>query len=370
MHARRALSCTLVALIAVGCGDGRPDGSAAGGTTADEPVVGVILPDDETSSRWVEQDSPKLAQALRFAGVEPLIENADNDEARFAALADGMIARRVDVLITTPLSRAGGAAVEEKAKRAGIPVVNYDRISLGGHADYYVSFDNVNVGELQAEGLLKCLGERPRARIVELQGSPTDHNATLFADGQRRKLGPLYDRGALTLVQSHAVPGWDVDEARAAFARILDAHGGRVDGVVAANDGLAGAVIDVLRARGVPAGQVPVTGQDATLDGLRAVLRGEQCMTVYKPIRDEAEAAARLAAALAKGDPSGADDLATGNTRDVVSGRDVKSVLLGADLVTRENVRHVAVSENAIKAADLCAGDVAAACAELGILVN
>ncbi|WP_367128484.1 sugar ABC transporter substrate-binding protein [Saccharothrix sp. HUAS TT1] len=335
-----------------------------------KPVVGVILPDDETSSRWVEQDSPKLAQALRFAAVEPLIENADNDEARFARIADDMIARGVDVLMTTPLSPAGGAAVEARAKAAGIPVVNYDRISLGGHADYYVSFDNVNVGELQAEGLLRCLGDVPGARIVELQGSPTDHNATLFADGQRRKLGPLYDRGALELVESHAVDGWDVVGGRAEFARILDANGGRVDGVVAANDGLAGAAIDVLKERGFATGRVPVTGQDATLDGLRAILRGDQCMTVYKPIRDQAEAAARLAAAVAKGDLSGADDLATGNTRDVVSGRDVKSVLLGADLVTREDVRTVAVSENAIKPAELCAGDVAAACAELGILVN
>ena len=369
MHVRRALSCTLVAMLAVSCG-GRSDEGVEGGGPAGKPVVGVILPDDEASSRWVEQDRPKLAQALRFAGVEPLIEQADNDEARFAAIADDMIARRVDVLITTPLSQAGGVAVEARAKAAGIPVVNYDRISLGGHADYYVSFDNLDVGELQAEGLLKCLGDKQRARIVELQGSPADHNATLFANGQRRTLGPLYDKGALTLVGNHAVDGWDVDKARAAFAEIFDANGGRVDGVVAANDGLAGAVIDVLRAKGVPAGQVPVTGQDATLDGLRAILRGEQCMTVYKPIRDEAEAAARLAAAVAKGDASGADDLATGSTRDVVSGRDVKSVLLGADLVTRENVRQVAVSENAIKAADLCAGDVAAACAEVGILVG
>lgn len=371
MHRRRAPSLLLVALIAAACGgdDGRSR-SGDGGTSPDKPVVGVILPDDETSSRWVEQDSPKLAQALRFAGVEPLIANADNDEGKFAEIADDMIRRRVAVLLTTPLSSDGGAAVEARAEAAGIPVVNYDRISMGGQADYYVSFDNVDVGELQAEGLLKCLGDKPGAHIIELQGPATDNNAAQFADGQRRRLGPLYESGALRLVQSHAVDRWDVVEGRDAFTRILDANGGRVDGVVAANDGLAGAAIDVLRVRGLAAGRVPVTGQDATLDGLRAILRGDQCMTVYKPIRDQAEAAARLAAAVAKGDLGGADDLATGNTRDPVSRRDVKSVLLGADLVTRENLRRLVVAENVVKAAELCAGDLAQACAELEIPIG
>ncbi|MBB5802872.1 D-xylose transport system substrate-binding protein [Saccharothrix ecbatanensis] len=370
MHRRRTLSVALVALIATACGDDGRNRSEADGANADKPVVGVILPDDETSSRWVEQDRPKLAQALRFAGVEPLIEDADNDEGRFASIADDMIRQRVDVLVTTPLSPEGGADVEAKAKAAGIPVINYDRISMGGHADYYVSFDNINVGELQAEGLLKCLGDKPGAHIIELQGAPNDNNATLFADGQHRKLRPLYDNGTLKLAQSHAVDKWDVAEAKVAFTRMLDANDGRVDGVVAANDGLAGAAIEVLKERGLAAGRVPVTGQDATLDGLRAILRGDQCMTVYKPIRDEAEAAARLAAAVAKGDLSGADDLATGNTRDLVSGRDVKSVLLGADLITAENVRQVVVAENAIKPADLCAGDLVEVCADLEILIG
>ncbi|PSL55745.1 D-xylose transport system substrate-binding protein [Saccharothrix carnea] len=368
MLIRRALSGLFVVLVAAACGD--HSGGDVRTTATPRPVVGVILPDDETSSRWTEQDSPKLAQALRFAGVEPLIQDADNDEATFTRIADDMIGRQVDVLMTTPLSPAGGAAVEAKAEAAGIPVINYDRLSLGGHADYLVTFDNVDVGELQAEGLLNCLGDAPGARIIELQGSPTDNNATLFRDGQRRRLGPLYDNGTLTLVESHAVAGWAVEEAKAAFTRILDAHGGRVDGVVAANDGLAGAAIEVLRDRGLAGGRVPVTGQDATLDGLRAILRGDQCMTVFKPIRDEAEAAARLAAALAKGDVSGADDLATGNTHDVASDRDVKSVLLGADLVTRDTVRRLVTSENAVKAEDLCTDDIAPVCAELGILVN
>ncbi|MEU4744242.1 substrate-binding domain-containing protein [Actinosynnema sp. NPDC023658] len=363
-----AVSCGLLVLSAAACGTAVDPLAPPTGSQAAKPVVGVILPDRDSSDRWDAQDAPLLLQALNFAGIEGVIENADGDEAKFASIADGMIARGVKVLMTTPLSPEGGAQVERKAKEANIPVINYDRISLGGLAEYYVSFDNLNVGELQAEGLMRCLGDKPGARILELQGAPTDNNATMFFDGQRRKLGPKYDSGALKLVDSKPIDRWDPLIGKAAFEQMLAGSNGQVDGVVAANDGLAGAAIEVLRAKGL-AGRVPVTGQDATVEGLRAILRGEQCMTVYKPIRDEAEAAARLAIAVARGDLSGADDLATGNTRDLVGKRDVKSVLLGADLITRENVRTL-VAESVVKPAQLCEGDTAADCAELGILVN
>ncbi|MEU7532250.1 substrate-binding domain-containing protein [Saccharothrix sp. NPDC042600] len=369
---RGVVCCAVLVLTAAACGvDRKPAGGpepVAPLQPGDKPVVGVILPDRDSSDRWEEQDRPLLESAFNFAGITPLIENAEGDEKKFQSIADEMIQRGVKVLMTTPLSTEGGATVERKAKQANIPVINYDRISLGGQADYYVSFDNLNVGELQAEGLLRCLGNKPGAQIIEIQGAPTDNNATLFADGQRRKLGPKYDAGALKLVKSQAIDQWDPVRGRAVFEQILDDNGGKVDGVVAANDGLAGAVIEVLKARGL-AGKVPVTGQDATLEGLRAVLRGDQCMTVYKPIRDEAEAAARLAIAVARGDISGADDLATGNTRDLVSRRDVKSVLLGADLITKADVRRL-VAESVVKSVDLCAGDVRPVCDELGILVN
>nr|WP_246018722.1 substrate-binding domain-containing protein [Saccharothrix australiensis] len=364
-------TCAVLVLLVAACG-GQDRGAASAPATStgsgEGPVVGVILPDRATA-RWEERDRPLLASAFSIAGVAAVIENADGDEAKFAGIADRMIASGVRVLMTTPLSTEGGAKVERKAKQAGIQVINYDRISLGGMADYYVSFDNLNVGELQAEGLLQCLGGKRRgAQVIELQGAPTDNNATLFADGQRRRLGPLYDSGELRLVASQAVDRWDPVAGKAAFEQALGGNAGRVDGVVAADDALAGAVIEVLKGRGL-AGKVPVTGQNATLEGLRAVLRGDQCMTVHKPVRDEAEAAARLAISVARGDVSGADDLATGNTRDLVARRDVKSVLLGADPVTRDNVRAL-VAQNAVKSAELCAGDVADDCDELGILVG
>ncbi|SDG22598.1 D-xylose transport system substrate-binding protein [Lentzea fradiae] len=326
-----------------------------------KPIVGVILPDQTSSSRWEEQDRPLLTQAFNYADIEPFIENANGDEGRFLQIAEEMIRRKVKVLVTTPLSSAGGLAVQKKAKDAGIPVIDYDRLTLGGSAEYYVSFDGVNVGQLQAEGMLSCLGERPGAQVIEMEGAPTDHNATLFAQGHKSVLGPKYESGALKLVKTQAVDGWKADIGKPLFEEILNGNGGKVDAVVAANDGLAGAAIEVLRTKNL-AGKVPVTGQDATIEGLQAILRGEQCMTVYKPVRDEAEAVARLAIAVARGDLDGADDLATGNLRDPVAQRDIKSVLLGATLIKKDSVRRL-VTEGVVKAQELCAGDLAAVCA-------
>jgi D-xylose transport system substrate-binding protein len=356
-------ACLLFLLSACGgAGQGAPTLPARG----PKPIVGVILPDRASSTRWEEQDRPLLTQAFNYADIEPFIENAEGDEAKFAQIADEMVRRKVKVLVITPLSAAGGLAVQKKAKAANIPIIDYDRVTLGGQAEYHVGFDSVNVGQLQADGLMACLGEKPGAQIIEIEGAPTDHNATLFSQGQKSRLSSKYDSGALKLVKSQPVADWNNDLGGQLFEQILNGNGGKVDGVVAANDGLAGAVIAVLRKKGL-AGKVPVTGQDATVDGLRSVLRGEQCITVYKPVRDEAEAAARLAIAIARGDLDGADDLATGNLRDPVARRDMKSVLLGATLIKKDTVRTL-VTEGIVKPQELCAGDLAQECVRQDIL--
>ncbi|MET9227437.1 substrate-binding domain-containing protein [Lentzea sp. NPDC003310] len=354
-------ACLLFLLSA--CGEAG-QGSTTLPTRGPKPIVGVILPDRTTSARWEEQDRPLLTQAFNYADIEPFMENAEGDEAKFAQIADEMIRRKVKVMMITPLSAAGGLAVQKKAKAAGIPVIDYDRVTLGGQAEYHVGFDSVNVGQLQADGLLGCLGEKPGAQIIEIEGAPTDHNATLFTQGQKSRLAPKYDSGALKLVKSQPVADWNNDLGGQLFEQILNDNGGKVDGVVAANDGLAGAVIAVLKKKNL---KVPVTGQDATVDGLRAVLAGDQCVTVYKPVRDEAEAAARLAIAIAKGDLEGADDLATGNLRDPVARRDIKSVLLGATLIKKDTVRTL-VTEGIVKPAELCAGSLAPVCAQQDIV--
>ena len=328
--------------------------------------VGVILPETASSARWEGFDKPLLKAALEKEGLVPDIQNAQGDVQKFSTLADGMINAGVKVLIIATPNSEVGASVAKKAQAQGIQVIDYDRLNTGGSSSYYVSFDNVKVGELQGQGFSDAMKDKPQgANVIEIEGAPTDNNATLFAQGQRKVLDPLYSSGKLKLVQSQPIDNWDNQKGGQVFEQILTSNGGKVDGVVAANDGLAGAVITVLKKVGLN-GKVPVTGQDATPDGLQAVLRGDQYMTVFKPIKDEAEAAAKLAAALAKGDTAAADALATGSVDDTKGNRQVKSVLLTPQSITKDNVKTV-IDEGQVKASEVCVGDLQATCQQLGI---
>jgi D-xylose transport system substrate-binding protein len=340
-------------------------GSAPSAAPAGGVKVGVILPETQSSARWEGFDKPLLTAAMQAEGLDADIQNAQGDEQKFSTLADGMISSGVKVLVIASISSESGAAVAAKAKAQGIPTIDYDRLSLGGTSDYYVSFDNEKVGALQGQGLADALKDKQGAQVIEIEGAPTDNNATLFYNGQQSVLKPLYDSGALKLVRSQPIPDWDNQVGGTTFEQILTGNGGRVDGVVAANDGLAGAVITVLTKYGLN-GQVPVTGQDATPDGLQAILRGDQYMTVYKPIKQEADSAAKLAAALAKGDTATADALATGSVEDTKGSRQVKSVLLNPQLITKDSVKTV-IDEGQVKASEICVGDLAATCQQLGI---
>jgi D-xylose transport system substrate-binding protein len=367
-----------LALIAVGTGlavamtacgaNTSTGGSTTGSTTGSSGggvKVGVILPETATSARWEGFDKPLLTAALKAEGLDADIQNAQGDLQKFSTLADGMLSAGVKVLIIAAPDTSVGAAVAQKADAQGVPVIDYDRLNIGGTSKYYVSFDNVKVGELQGQGLATALKDKKGGEVIQIEGAPTDNNATLFTQGQEKILKPLYTSGDLKLVQSQPIDAWDNQKGGQVFEQILTGNGQKVDGVVAANDGLAGAVITVLKKFGLN-GKVPVTGQDATPDGLQAVLRGDQYMTVFKPIKSEAEATAKLAAALAKGDKAAADKIATGVTKDTKSNRDVPSVLLDAQLITKDKVKSV-VDAGAVKASEICVADLAAVCTQLGI---
>jgi D-xylose transport system substrate-binding protein len=346
-------------------GGGGGQTSDTGAPAADAIKVGVILPETATSARWEGFDRPLLEAAMRAEGLDPDIQNAQGDAQRFSTLADSMISSGVKVLVMASINSEVGNAVAKRAKDRGIPTIDYDRLNLGGTSEYYVSFDNVKVGELQGQGLAQALQGRQGAQVIMIEGAPTDNNATLFTEGQMKVLKPLYDSGALRLVQNQPIDNWDNQRGGVVFEQILTGNGGQVDGVVAANDGLAGAVITVLKKNGLN-GKVPVTGQDATPDGLKAILVGDQYMTVYKPIHEEAEAAAKLAAALAKNDKGAADALANQVVRDPTGNRDVKSVLRTPQLITKNEVKNV-VADDFVKASEICTGDLAAICTQLGI---
>jgi D-xylose transport system substrate-binding protein len=359
-----------LAMVLSACGQNAaaPAPSGGGGASAAPATgvkVGVILPETDSSARWEGFDKPLLTQAMAAQGLQADIQNAQGDEQKFSTLADGMISSGVKVLVLASISSESGAAVAAKAKAQGIPTIDYDRLNLGGSSDYYVSFDNEKVGALQGQGLAQALQGKQGAQVIEIEGAPTDNNATLFYNGQQTVLKPLYDSGALKLVRSQPIDKWSNEQGGTTFEQILTANGGAVDGVVAANDGLAGAIITVLTKYGLN-GKVPVTGQDATPDGLQAILRGDQYMTVYKPIKQEADATAQLAAALAKGDTAAADALATGSVQDTTGNRAVKSVLLTPQLITKDNVKTV-IDDGAVPASEVCVAALSQDCQQLGI---
>jgi len=370
-----------LALIAVGtglavamtaCGANTSTGGSTG-TKADSAAggakVGVILPETASSARWEGFDKPLLTAALKAEGLDADIQNAQGDVEKFSTLADGMINAGVKVLIIATPNSEVGASVAKKAAAQGIAVIDYDRLNLGGSSKYYVSFDNVKVGELQGQGFVAGMdklaaGKKP-AEVIMIEGAPTDNNATLFTQGQLKVLDAKFASGDYKKVDNQPIEKWDNQKGGQVFEQVLTANGQKVDGVVAANDGLAGAVITVLKKYGLN-GKVPVTGQDATPEGLQAVLRGDQYMTVYKAIDKQASATAKLAGALAKGDTAAADALATGVTKDTTGNRDVKSVLLAPELITIDKVK-VVTDSGFVKAADICVGDLKAKCDELGI---
>lgn len=368
---RRVLPVMAAAALVLGsaaCGSNSGGGGSAGSTASgggNAKTVGVILPDATTSPRWEANDRPSLEKAFTAAGVKSDIQNAGGDKSKFGTICDAMINEGVSVLMIVNLDSESGGACLKKAAKAGIPSIDYDRLTLGGGASYYVSFDNVKVGALQGQGLADALKAKPGAQVIQIEGAPTDNNATLFYNGQQTVLQPLFASGALKLVEKQAIPKWDNQVGGTTFEQILTKNGGKVDGVAAANDGLAGAIITVLTKVGLN-GKVPVTGQDATPDGLQAILRGDQYMTVFKDISKEAEATAQLAGALAKGDASGADAIATASSDDPTGKRTVKSVLLTPELITKDNVKTV-VDAGAVKASEICVPATQAACDQLGI---
>jgi len=336
-------------------------GSGSGGGSG-KARVGVILPDTESSTRWKDVDAKYLKQAFDAQGVPSEIQNAEGDKANFVKIGTDMINSGVKVLIIANLDSDTGKAVLDKAKEKKIPTIDYDRLTLNGGADYYVSFDNEQVGVLQASGLINCLRSQNVSNpiVAELNGSPTDNNATLFKKGYDSLLDPLYDTAKFTKGPDQWVTDWNNDEGGRIFTQMISQQP-KIAGVLAANDGIAGAVIKVLRSKGM-AGKVPVTGQDATVEGLQAVLSGDQCLTIYKQLKPEADTAARLAIDLYKGQKPPVKS----QIKDPESGAYVPAELLSPLEIKKADVKSV-VSAGFVSKKDLCAGKYAALCAENGI---
>jgi D-xylose transport system substrate-binding protein len=311
--------------------------------------------------RWETVDRPFLKKAFEDAGVDADIQNAEGDKSTQQQQAEQMITNGAKVLLLVNLDSGSGAAIAANAASQDVKVIDYDRLTLDTQdTSYYVSFDNEKVGELQGQGLVDCIGDKKGARIAVLNGSPTDNNATLFKNGYDSIINPKFESGDWVEVGDQSVPDWDNQQALTIFEQILQKANNQVDGVLAANDGLGNAAISALKQRKLP--QIPVTGQDATLEGIQNIVNGDQCMTVYKAIKKEADAAAKLAIDLAKGNEPSEETTPIDN-----GSKEVPSVLLVPVSVTKDNISDYLGEPDFPTKEDICAGKVAANCEKVGL---
>jgi D-xylose transport system substrate-binding protein len=364
MPAVFAVGVVAMAGVVAGCGSsnnssGGGGGSSSGSGSSSKMKAAVLLPDSKSSVRWETVDRPLLKQDFEKAGVQVSIDNAEADKSTQQQQAEQAITNGAKVLLLVNLDSGSGAAIAANAASHGVKVIDYDRLTLNGSSDYYVSFDNEQVGKLQGQGLVNCLGTLNGQNIAELNGSPTDNNATLFKKGYDSVLDPLYKSGKLKKVADQSVPDWDNQKALTIFEQMLQKTSNKIDGVDAANDGLGNAVISALKARKLP--QIPVTGQDATLQGIQNILNGDQCMTVYKAIQHEADAASGLAIALLKGQTPNAPDKIDNGTKTI------PAIFETPVAVTKDNIKQYIGNPDFPTKAQICAGKLATKCKAAGL---
>jgi D-xylose transport system substrate-binding protein len=355
-------------VLAAGCGDDN-NSSGGGGTSSSgssgggaAKQVALLLPESKTA-RYEAQDRPLFTAQLKAdcPNCELIYSNADQDAAKQQQQAEAAITKGADVLVLDPVDSASAASIVTRAKQSKIPVISYDRLITDADVDYYISFDNAKVGKLQGDSLVEALKDPGGKQIVMINGAPTDNNAKLFKQGAHSVL----DKSGVKIGKEYDTPDWSPDKAQSEMEQAITALGkDKIDGVYAANDGNAGGAIAAMKSAGIDPKTVPTTGQDAEVAGVQRIIAGEQYMTVYKAIKPEAEAAAKLAIALAQGKPapSGVVNGKTDNGQ-----KQVESVLLNPVAVTKDQVADTVIKDGFIKPADLCTGEYKKACTQMGI---
>jgi D-xylose transport system substrate-binding protein len=333
--------------------------------------ITAILPDTVSSERYTEFDAPYLTEALTSAGMSPTdftVENAQGSDATEFADAQEAITAGTSVLIMDPLDSGVGARIESYAKSHGVDVIDYDRLTLGGSREYYVSFNNVEVGTLIGKGFTACVQAWHVAKpnVLVMKGAPTDNNATLFAQGYNAVLAPYFANGSYVDVGTPAGT-WTPDVAETEFQQEFTAHR-NINSAVIPNDENGAPIIHYLQTLKIKPDTFPITGQDATLVGLQNILSGYQCGTVYKPIDLEAQAAVALAMYLRAGKTPPAS-LVNGSTTDSQTHTAVPSVLLTPEWVTSSNMASTVIADQFVPAQQLCTGSYAAECKAAGISV-
>lgn len=344
-----ALLLGAVALSACGANEAQEGGN---GDSAGENVIALLLPESKTT-RYESFDRPlfedKVAELCDDCKV--VYYNADQDETKQTQQVDTAISEGAKVVVLDPVNGAGAGGMVQSARNSGAKVIAYDRFIK--EADYYMSFDNQTVGKMQAEALVEAMGDK--GNILMLNGSPTDPNAGQFKAGAHSVL----DSSGVKILAEYDNPDWSPENAQQWTTDQMSKYDAdQIQGVYAANDGQAGGVVAALTGAGIPADALPpITGQDAEIAAIQRILAGEQSMTIYKPIKIEAETAAEVAVALVKGED-------VGETTDFEG---VASFIFDPIVVTKDNVASTVIADGFYSADDICTGQYAKACEAAGI---
>ena len=322
--------------------------SGATARTAQTGSVCVLLPDTTTSVRWQQFDAPAFKSAFKKAGVKATVVNALGQPQKMLAQAEQCISAGSKVGIITDIDRGTSIAIQKKFTAVGGKTVDYDRQIIGGTGSIYVAFDGNNVGRQQAlavTGAMKKKGTYgPNGTVAQLWGGPTDANATWFKSGNDDILNPLFKAKKIKRGPAKFVPLWDATKAQTIFEQMLVQTSNKIDGVVAANDGIAGAVIATLKAKGLK--PIPLSGQDNTVQGVQNIISGWQTMTVYKYVPDEANAAAAAAIALYKGKKPASNTKSKGKP----------AYLIPVSSITKANYTRL-FRDGVLKRSEVCSGD-------------
>jgi D-xylose transport system substrate-binding protein len=344
----------LLVALAAGCGGGGGGGGK----------IALLLPESKTS-RYEAHDRPEFEEKVEelCSDCEVIYSNANQNASQQQSQAEAALTQGAEVMVLDAVDATSASAMVQKATQEEVPVISYDRLILGAPVDYYISFDNEKVGELQAETLSEKLSEEGSSSgpIVMINGAPTDNNATLFNKGATG----VFEAEGVNVAKEYDTPDWSPDKAQNEMEQAITALGKNgFAAVYAANDGTAGGAIAAMKSAGIKPSTKPTTGQDAELEAIQRILSGEQFMTVYKAIEPEANAAAEMAVALVEGEevPSG---LVNGKVNNELE--DVPSVLLEPVAVTKDNINETVVADEFWSASEICSSAYKKACEEAGI---
>jgi D-xylose transport system substrate-binding protein len=358
-----------VGVAACGSDDNSSSTSSSSGTTksassgASAKKIALLLPESKTA-RYESQDRPNFVNKMKelCSSCSIIYSNADQDAAKQQQQAEAALTQGANVLVLDPVDSASAAAIVTRAAQSKVPVISYDRLILNSKPDFYISFDNEQVGKLQGTALVDKLKKDGKSgSIVMINGAPTDNNAKLFKQGAHS----VIDGSGFKVAKEYDTPDWSPDKAQSEMEQAITALGktGFV-GVYSANDGNAGGIVAAMKSNGVDPKKIPITGQDAELAGVQRIVAGEQYMTVYKAIKAEAEAAAQLAFDVSQGKTP---DSATVNGKTNNGQADIPSVLLKPVSVTVDNIQDTIIKDGFWKASQICTGRFAAGCKTAGI---